>query len=228
MNGVHLNIQVSQFEELQKTLDQRIRAHAMPSNVEDPVDVLRRWLFLSREFPRFLGGILARISEPRAQCLVAKNITGECGNGVHDEMHSLLLAQVVISAIGADRAQMDTGALAVLIERKLAEISRMSAGEAIGFLIGLEAPAYDILDLLQSCLARAGMDQAAIERAPYIAIHQAVEKTHQDDSLAMAEVIRSLGCESREIVRGGDSAVDFWSAWWSTAYVAAAPEAKRA
>ena len=207
-----------QFVEFKDRLDAHIRAHAMPQSAVSPVDVLRRWTFLSEQFPRFLGAILARIPSPSAQCLVAKNITGECGNGVKEQMHSLLLANLVRSALGPEQMRFPTGPFQQVIERKLEEISRMSAGEAIGLLIGLEAPAYDILALLRRSLLEVGMSPQVIDDSPYMRIHQEVEKVHQDDSLATAEMVRELGCPDSEIVRGGDSAVEFWSAWWAAAY----------
>jgi hypothetical protein len=207
-----------QFVEFKDRLDAHIRAHAMPRNNVSPVDVLRRWTFLSEQFPRFLGAILSRISSPSAQCLVAKNIAGECGNGIKEEMHSLLLADMVRSALGAEQMRFNPGPLKEVIERKLDEISKMSAGEAIGLLIGLEAPAYDILALLRRSLEQSGMAAQAIDATPYMRIHQEIEKVHQDDSLAMAEMVRELGCPDAEIIKGGDSAVEFWSAWWAVAY----------
>lgn len=206
------------FEAFKERLDKHIRAHALPTSVDAPVDVLRRWVFLSEQFPRFLGAILSRLSAPSAQCLIAKNINGECGNGVKDEMHSILLSRLVAAALGAEQLRFDPGPLQKLIERKLGEIAQMSAGEAIGLLIGLEAPAYDILALLRGCLERVGMDRATLDGAPYMQIHQEVEKVHQDDSMEMAELVREMGCPDAEIVRGGESALEFWASWWNTAH----------
>lgn len=201
------------LHKIETQLSQPICEAAIPKDLHDPIGVLSRWHYLSEQFPRFLGAILSRSPLPAAQCLVAKNITGECGGGNFDAMHSKLLAELVGPVI-AQGPQFDAHGLSGVVERSLAEISTMTEGEAIGFLIGLEAPAYEILALLRRSLLQAGVDPSAIDDSVYMTTHQEVEAEHQADSIMMAKVAAELGCDEAEILAGGRRAVAFWGAWW--------------
>lgn len=203
------------LDRIEISLSRPICEAAIPKTVDDPVDVLFRWKYLSQQFPRFLGAILSRNSLPAAQCLVAKNITGECGSGQYDAMHSKLFAELVEPVVGEASIAFASLHLESVIERNLGKLGSMSEGESIGFLVGLEAPAYEILALLRRCLVDAGMAASVVEESVYMATHQEVEAEHQQDSLLMAQVATEIGCEEAEILRGGHHAVEFWNDWWA-------------
>ncbi|GEM_PF-4235416 len=203
------------LDKIETCLSRPICEAAIPKTVNDPIGVLNRWKYLSQQFPRFLGAILSRNSLPAAQCLVAKNITGECGSGQFDAMHSKLFAELVEPVVCSTRSSFCSTSLEAVIESNLVKLAAMSEGESIGFLIGLEAPAYEILDLLRRCLADVGMESSIVDSSIYMVTHQEVEAEHQQDSLLMAQVAAEIGCEEAEILRGGQHAVEFWNDWWA-------------
>ncbi|MCY1058102.1 iron-containing redox enzyme family protein [Nannocystis sp. SCPEA4] len=202
------------LHKIENQLSKPICEAAIPKQYKDPIDVLNRWRYLSEQFPRFLGAILARSPLPAAQCLVAKNITGECGGGDAAAMHSKLLGELVGPVITRSRETFSESHLSRVIEQNLATIATMGEGQSIGFLIGLEAPAYEILALLRRCLLEAGVTAEAIDGSVYMATHQEVEAEHQKDSLLMAQIVAELGCDEAAILEGGHRAVEFWQAWW--------------
>jgi hypothetical protein len=202
------------LQKIETQLSKPICDAAIPKRYNSPIDVLSRWKYLSEQFPRFLGAILARSPLPAAQCLVAKNITGECGGGDATAMHSKLLSELVGPVITGSRETFVDRDLSRVVEHSLADIARMDEGQSIGFLIGLEAPAYEILALLRRCLLEAGVEARAIDGSVYMATHQEVEAEHQKDSLLMAQIVSELGCDEAAILAGGRRAVEFWQAWW--------------
>ncbi|MFY0535211.1 hypothetical protein [Nannocystis pusilla] len=123
-------------------------------------------------------------------------------------MHSKLLGELVGPVITRSRETFSDSQLSRVIEQNLAVIATMGEGQSIGFLIGLEAPAYEILALLRRCLLEAGATAEAIDGSVYMATHQEVEAEHQKDSLLMAQIVAELGCDEAAILEGGHRAVD--------------------
>ncbi|MFY0535210.1 hypothetical protein [Nannocystis pusilla] len=48
------------LHKIESQLSKPICEAAIPKQYKDPIDVLSRWRYLSEQFPRFLGAILAR------------------------------------------------------------------------------------------------------------------------------------------------------------------------
>jgi hypothetical protein len=63
----------------------------------------------------------------------------------------------------------------------------MEQDEAIGFIVGLEAPVYAILGLMKQSLLAVGISEAVVTRSEYMVIHDAM-----DASLLRFNAVESL------------------------------------
>ena len=201
------------LERLEEELCAEIVNNSLPQDLWDPEELLRRWTFFSEQVPRVLGALLSCVRTPAAQCLLAKNIASECGEGEPSRMHSALLHDLIDSVVEPNSGG-DSSNLRVQIDKAISRISGMNEAQAIGFLVGLEAPAYEILDVLRKCLRALGADESTISKSPYLVIHEEIEKTHQDDGRQMAQIVSRLGCDPNDLQNGGQEAVRFWQDWW--------------
>ncbi len=186
------------------------RRKVVEPGIKDPIKFLQRWLYLSSQVPRLHGAALARIRIPDIQFLLTEIAYGECGFGDNTKIHCKLLAELMRKSPYATAiTQAVSPELEQFLEDTVSELCQMSQDEAIGFIVGLEAPAYEILGLLKQGLVTAGIDEADVLASEYIVIHDAVEKEHQESGHAAMEMILSYGFDLYKIYQGGNTAVRF-------------------
>lgn len=195
---------------IESVFEREFRHKVVEAGIKDPVRFLRRWLYLSSQVPRLHGAALARVRIPDIQFLLTEIAYGECGFGNKNKIHCKLLAQLIHQSPYANAiVQTVDPELEQFFEAIVLELSQMSQDEAIGFIVGLEAPAYEILGLLKQTLVAVGIDEAEVLESEYIVIHDAVEKEHQESGHTAMEIILSHGFEMPKIHAGGDAAIRF-------------------
>lgn len=198
------------IETIEDLLRSEFRTQVVDRGVQNPIRFLRRWSFLSSQVTRLHGAALARVKIPDIQRLLSEIAYGECGFGNSDKIHSKLLTNLIAHS-------PDYGAIALGVEPELQQffeatvddLCQMEQDEAVGFIVGLEAPAYDILKLLKQALAAVDIPEATILQSEYMVIHDLVEKEHQDSGHAAMQIILDSGCNLRKIHQGGDCAIQF-------------------
>lgn len=186
-----------------------------PLQPRSPYDFLIRWGVFSTRVPQILGALLSRLEFPQLQFQLAQNIASECGDTKITEMHSRmlvdLLAKVGITQCALDKISFSS---AQEIEDTIEKIVSFTQTKAIGFLIGLEAPAYEVLRLLTQALIAMGMNEEEIRNSPYIAVHEVVEKEHQAEGLRMLDLLDKNPSTQNEVLLGLQEAENFWNLWW--------------
>lgn len=197
-------------ENLEDILRSRFCKQVVEQGINDAVKFLQRWSYLSSQVTRLHGAALARIHIPDIQYLLAEIAYGECGFGNKDKIHSKLLVNLINqSPFSCSITQGLDKIFVQLFEETVMELSHMSQDEAIGFIVGLEAPAYQILQLLQQALLKVGILEKDIIKSEYFVIHNLVEKEHQESGHEAMEMIMNSGFELSQIHKGGDKAINF-------------------
>lgn len=198
------------IENIEDTLRSKFCKQVVDKGINDAAKFLQRWLYLSSQVTRLHGAALARISIPDIQYLLAEIAYGECGSGNKDKIHSKLLTNLINKSPfscfikqGLDRYFIQ------LFEETVLELSQMSQDEAIGFIVGLEAPAYQILQLLRQALVDVDISEIDVIMSEYFVIHNAVEKEHQESGHEAMEIIMNSGFDLSKIHKGGDQAINF-------------------
>ncbi|MFM2429978.1 MAG: hypothetical protein RLZZ511_1191 [Cyanobacteriota bacterium] len=212
---------LNRLEQIENELRQTFAKAVLEPGVQNPVRFLQRWSHLSSQVPRLHGAALARVRIPDIQGLLAEIAHGECGSGDRSQIHSKLLARVIRqSPQAATVLEHYDPALIELFEATVDEVCRMDQDAAIGFIVGLEAPAYDILKLLQAALTGIAIPNAMVMQSDYMVIHEAVEKEHQDSGHEAMEIVLSNGCDLDRIYQGGQVAIRFLIAMVGEAQIA--------
>lgn len=198
------------IEAIEDILRTKFRKQVLEPGIQDPVQFLHRWMYLSSQVSRLHGAALARTRIPEIQCLLAEIAFGECGFGNREQIHSKLLLHLMHQSPQAAiiTQKVDAG-LEQWFEDIILNVSHMTQDEAIGFIVGLEAPAYDILHLLKQALMATGLPEAKVAHSDYMVIHNAVEKDHQESGHAAMEIIFNHGCDVSHIYKGGNEAIQF-------------------
>jgi hypothetical protein len=198
------------LEKIEDDLRTVFRQQVVDPGIDDSVRFLRRWSHLSSQVPRLHGASLARVRIPEIQALLAEIAHGECGSGDRDQIHSKLLARLISHSSQANKILNSSDPdLIALFERNVDIVCAMGQDAAIGFIVGLEAPAYDILKLLQKALVDVGIDADVVSNSEYMVIHEAVEKEHQDSGHEAMEIVLKSGCDLAQIAQGGECAIKF-------------------
>ncbi|HEY9803215.1 MAG TPA: iron-containing redox enzyme family protein [Leptolyngbyaceae cyanobacterium] len=197
-------------ENLEDTLRSKFNNRVVEQGINDAVKFLQRWLYLSSQVTRLHGAALARVHIPDIQYLLAEIAYGECGSGRKEKIHSKLLTNLINQSplSYAITQELDTS-FVKLFEETVSELCQMSQDEAIGFIVGLEAPAYQILQLLRKALVDVGISEIDVMLSEYFVIHNAVEKEHQESGHEAMEIIMNSGFELSKIHKGGDEAINF-------------------
>jgi len=198
------------IESIEDILRSEFRKQVVEPGINDKAGFLQRWLYLSGQVPRLHGAALARINIPDIQYLLAEIAYGECGSGNRSKIHSKLLTELINQSFSVNLISQDVDTYLVhFFEKTVSDLCQMSRDEAIGFIVGLEAPAYDILTLLkESCMA-VNISEKAVLESEYFVIHDAVEREHQKSGHEAIEIILTNGCELRKIHKGGEYAINF-------------------
>lgn len=200
------------LETIEDNLRSEFRQNVVEQGIRNPALFLHRWAYLSSQVPRLHGAALARVTIPDIQYLLAEIAYGECGFGNRDQIHCKLLSQVIGLAPIPGLTQIDPNEDADLIqcfETVVTDVCHMGQDEAIGFIVGLEAPAYDILALLKQALTQVGIPANTVAQSEYIVIHDAVEQEHQNSGHEAMEIVLANGCDLRQMERGGNHAIRF-------------------
>lgn len=198
------------IENIEDRLRSKFNNQVVEKGINDAVKFLQQWSYLSSQVTRFHGAALARINVPDIQYLLAEIAYGECGSGNKDKIHSKLLTNLINQSTFACfiNQGLDTS-FVQLFEETVIEVSQMSQDEAIGFIVGLEAPAYEILQLLRQALVGVGISEIDVLKSEYFVIHMAVEKEHQESGHEAMEIIMNSGFELSKIHKGGNKAINF-------------------
>jgi uncharacterized membrane protein (Fun14 family) len=198
------------IENIEDALRSKFGKQVVEQGIKDGVKFLQRWSYLSSQVTRFHGAALARIQIPDIQYLLAEIAYGECGSGNKSKIHSKLLTNLIHKSHFACfiNQELDTS-FVQLFEETVIELSQMSQDEAIGFIVGLEAPAYQILQLLKQALVSVGISEMDVMMSEYFVIHNAVEKQHQESGHEAMEIIMNSGFDLSKIHKGGDLAINF-------------------
>lgn len=198
------------IENIEDVLRLEFRKQVVEPGINDAVTFLRRWSYLSSQVVRLHGAALARIHIPDIQYLLAEIAYGECGSGNKSKIHSKLLLELINQSPNAQLiTQQVDPFLAQFFEHTISHLSQMSQDEAIGFIVGLEAPAYDILHLLKQSFIAVDIPEIDVLQSEYFIIHDAVEKEHQQSGHEAIEIIMANGCQLSKIHKGGDYAINF-------------------
>lgn len=198
------------IENIEDALRLEFRKQVIERGIKNSAAFLRRWSYLSSQVPRLHGAAMARIKIPDIQFLLAEIAYGECGSGNHDKIHSKLLDEVIRQSPQAGfMARSVEPDLVQLFEDAVTALCQMDQDEAIGFIVGLEAPAYDILGLLKRSLIDIDIPADTVLQSEYIVIHDAVEKAHQESGHEAMGIILDSGCDLAKIYKGGDYAIQF-------------------
>lgn len=204
------------LEAIENVLSAQIKEQALPKEIKNPKQLLQKWSYFSNQVPRLLGSVLSRVKNPDIHCLFAKTIYGECGSGKKTKVHGRLFTKLTNNSPDLDFiAQSVEPELEQIFEEALAHVSQMSQDESIGFIVGLEAPAYDILDILKKALVLVGVTEEVVTRSEYMLIHEEVEKEHQESGHEAMEIAIKNGSDLNQINQGGKYAVIFWEKWWN-------------
>jgi hypothetical protein len=205
-----LPVETLSIETIEDSLRLEFRKQVVEPGIKGPAKFLQRWSYLSSQVPRLHGAALARIKIPDIQFLLAEIAYGECGSGNREKIHSKLLDEVIRqSPQAAFIARSVEPALEQLFEDAVTALCQMNQDEAIGFIVGLEAPAYDILGLLKHSLIGVDIPADDVLQSEYIVIHDAVEKAHQESGYAAMGIILDAGCDLSKIYKGGEYAIRF-------------------
>ncbi|MBO3459986.1 iron-containing redox enzyme family protein [Aetokthonos hydrillicola Thurmond2011] len=198
------------IENIEDLLRSEFRKQVIAVGIKDAVKFLRQWLYLSSQVARLHGAALARVNSPDIQYLLAEIAYGECGSGNRNKIHSKLLHELINQS---PYAKLITQNVDILLnqffEATVSNLCRMSQDEAIGFIVGLEAPAYDILNMLKKSCMAVNIPEKAVVESEYFIIHDAVEKEHQKAGHEAIEIIMSNRCELSKIHKGGQYAINF-------------------
>lgn len=198
------------IQEIEDRLRDKFVAQVIEPGIKDPVKLLRQWSYLSSQVSRLHGAALSRIRIPDIQRLLAEIAYGECGSGDGDQIHSKLFYRVVDMSPSASNIRLGPDeSFMSLFEETILELSHMNQDRAIGFIVGLEAPAYQILQLLKEALVDTGTPEEDVIHSEYFVIHEKVEIEHQQSGHEAMEIVMSNGFETGEIYEGGDKAINF-------------------
>ncbi|WP_088243133.1 iron-containing redox enzyme family protein [Calothrix rhizosoleniae] len=198
------------IENIEDILRSKFRKQVVDQGIKDAVKFLQQWLYLSSQVTRLHGAALARVQIPDIQYLLAEIAYGECGFGNKDKIHSKLLTNLINQSVFACFiTQRLDSSVVHLFEETVIGLSNMSQDEAIGFIVGLEAPAYQILQLLKEALVGVGISDIDVLKSEYFVIHYDVEKEHQKSGSEAMDIIMDSGFELSKIYKGGDQAINF-------------------
>ncbi|MEM1172417.1 MAG: iron-containing redox enzyme family protein [Cyanobacteria bacterium P01_H01_bin.35] len=198
------------IENIEDILRSKFHQQVVEHEINDAVTFLQRWLYLSNQVTRFHGAALSRIQIPDIQYLLAEIAYGECGSGNKDKIHSKLLINLINqSPFAYSITQRLDKTVVQLFEETISELSQMSQDEAIGFIVGLEAPGYQILELLRQAFIAVGISDTEILNSEYFMIHYTVEQEHQESGHEAMEIIMKSGFELTKIHNGGEKAINF-------------------
>jgi Iron-containing redox enzyme len=201
---------IASLEQIENDLRKMFRSEVVDPGIEDSTRFLKRWSHLSSQVPRLHGAALARVRIPDIQALLAEIAHGECGSGDRAQIHSKLLSALISeSPVSNSILNGSDPDLIALFEDTVDTVCAMGQDGAIGFIVGLEAPAYDILKLLQKALVDVQIPTDIVSSSEYMVIHEAVEKEHQDSGHEAMEIVLSNGCSLAQIAKGGECAVKF-------------------
>jgi hypothetical protein len=201
---------IQSLEEIEEQLKQTFQADVVNAGIQDSIRFLKRWSHLSTQVTRLHGAALARTRIPEIQALLAEIAHGECGSGDRQQIHSKLLNQIIQQSPIAAAVTEDLDLSAVqLFEEVVDRVCQMNQDQAIGFVVGLEAPAYDILKLLKQALIGIQIPERDVTASEYMVIHEAVEKEHQDSGHEAMEIVLQSGCDLGQIYEGGAYAIRF-------------------
>ncbi|MGD1805026.1 iron-containing redox enzyme family protein [Dapis sp. BLCC M126] len=198
------------IEDVENLLRSKFHKQLTEPGIKNPVKFLQRWSYISTQITRLLGAALSRAHIADVQFLLAEIAYGECGFGNRYKMHSKLMIELINKSPYADAItqRLDTYFLD-LFEKTVLELSHMSQEEAIGFIVSLEAPAYQILELLkQTCIA-VGISEIDFLNTEYFLIHNAIEKEHQESGNEAMQIILDNGFELSKIYKGGEKGIKF-------------------
>lgn len=198
------------LDNIENALRTKFHRQVIDVGIQQPIDFLCRWSYLSSQVTRFHGAALARIKIPDIQSLLAEIAYGECGSGNRNQIHSKLLTKLIsLSPSSQAILQGVDVAVSSLLEDTVTSISQMNQDTAIGFIVGLEAPAYEILHLLKTSLISVNIPEDIVVNSEYMLIHDAVEREHQESGHEAMEIVLQSGCNLQDIFRGGDAAIEF-------------------
>ncbi|AFY57597.1 hypothetical protein Riv7116_5202 [Rivularia sp. PCC 7116] len=201
---------LSSIEDVENALQLKFHKQVTEPGIKNPVKFLQRWSYLSTQVTRLAGAALSRAHLADIQYLLAEIAYSECGLGNKDETHSKLMIELINKSPHADAItqRLDTYFLN-LFEETILELSQMSQEEAVGFIVSLEAPAYQILELLKQTSIAVGIFEVDFLNSEYFLIHDAMEKEHQKSCNESMQVVVDNGLELSKIYKGGERGIKF-------------------
>jgi Iron-containing redox enzyme len=201
---------LSSIEDVENALQLKFHKQVTEPGIKNPVKFLQRWSYLSTQVTRFAGAALSRAHIADIQYLLAEIAYSECGLGNREEIHSKLMIELINKSPYADAIteRLDTYFLD-LFEETILELSQMSQEEAVGFIVSLEAPAYQILELLKQTSIAVDISEMDFLNSKYFLIHDAMEKEHQQSCNESMQVIIDNGLELSQIYKGGEKGIQF-------------------
>ncbi len=198
------------IESIEEVLRASFQQQVVDPGIQNPTAFLQRWFYLSSQVPRLHGAALARVKIPEIQALLAVIAHGECGSGDSSQIHSKLLSHLISQAPCAEAITHHLNLDAVhIFEEAVETLSQMNQDQAIGFIVGLEAPAYEILQLLEHAFVEVGISHSTVLESDYMIIHNAVEKEHQESGFEAMSIVLDSGCNLQDIYMGGETAIRF-------------------
>lgn len=200
------------IEDVENALRSKFHKQLIEPGIKNPVKFLQRWSYISTQITRFHGAALSRAQNADVQYLLAEIAYGECGFGNRDKIHCKLMIELMNKSPYADAItqRLDTYWLD-LFEKKVLEVSQISLEEAVGFIVSIEAPAYQILELLKQASIAVGISEMDFLNSEYFVIHNAIEKEHQESGNEAMQIIIDNGLELSKIYKGGENGIKFFT-----------------
>lgn len=206
------------------TAEQRIFeliSETSSSNEDRALVVGSYWSEFSRIVPNLLIQAAAKLKDINKQLYFVRIAHEELGGGNLDEVHADLF-NTSLRLAGVSDQQRDFFVHAKVKRQSLdiierAIVSAKSDSEIIGIGLGLEAPAFENIEILFSSLLPACKGNASLEQQPFFKIHRVVETEHIRLNIENFLRYCHSATERQEFLNGFYSALQFWKIFWDDA-----------
>jgi pyrroloquinoline quinone (PQQ) biosynthesis protein C len=184
-----------------------------------PVDLGAIWILvanlragISRDFIVWLAQTIARVSDRRVACLLAKQLNDELGNGDLAQIHSVLLERFLEGLQpwrpeGEEEAMVRPGGR--LAERATGLFQTADPHEALGALMVGEIFAKKMDHCLGDEIRR--QDGISAHALTWLTIHEVLEVDHADDARELAALVPDGGAAIAATWRGAEAQ---WRTLW--------------
>lgn len=177
------------------------------ANAPEPLtkvyDILANAYGLAVNFPPWLAGVIAHSEDRRIQCLLAKQLNSELGDGDPGRMH-LVLYQRALSLLAPFRPPLPADEATSPGEKfvQSAELYYCSSNpyEALGAVMAGEVYGSQFFAWLGSALTQ--QNQVDVSSLDWYGAHETLESEHAEDSSVIGELVPDLPAHREAVWRG--------------------------